>query len=272
MTAVAPNMNAMPARPRVLVTTSWDDDAVSGLRVAELLAARGLRGTFYTPTARLGQQAMFSSGDLRRLAAEEFEIGAHTVSHAILTRVSRQEVSREVGECKQTLQQILGREVTMFCYPKGRCNAEVEQAVKQAGYQGARGTRMLSTSADFLPFAVPTTVQAYPHTRANYVRNLVRAGALPALAKAAPDLIRFESWLQMGKMLFDRVLRDGGVWHLYGHPWEIEKLNLWSQLAEMLDYVGQRESVTYCTNGQLLKPVTQQLMAGQETESKRATA
>jgi hypothetical protein len=64
--------------------------------------------------------------------------------------------------------------------------------------------------------------------------------------------VRFKDWLQLGKSTFDRALRDGGVWHLFGHPWEIEKLGLWAQLSEMFAYVSNHRSVEYVTNGGLL--------------------
>jgi peptidoglycan/xylan/chitin deacetylase (PgdA/CDA1 family) len=247
-------LNKMPSagRPPVIVSTSWDDDSASGLRIAELLSARGLPGTFYVPTARLGEGSIFGGSDLRALSTSGFEIGAHTISHKILTELEQPELTREVAGCKEVLQQILGKEVATFCYPKGRFNARVVREVERAGYRGARSTRILFSGATFPAYEMPTTVQAYPHRRSNYVRNLLRLRAISALVKSAPDLIFFENWLQLGKSLFDRVLRDGGIWHLYGHPWEIEKLNLWSQVEEMLDYVSRRESVTYLNNGEIL--------------------
>jgi peptidoglycan-N-acetylglucosamine deacetylase len=238
--------------PTVFVTTSWDDDDGSGLRVADLLSRYGLTGTFYVPTARLGRDPFLTADDLRSLAAAGFEIGGHTVSHAILPGLSAEELAREIGECKTVLEQILGTEITMFCYPKGRFNPDVVCAVQRAGYRGARGTQMLASSKAFDRFAIPTTLQAYPHRRSNYARNLVRLGAVRGLLAAIPELIRFENWLQLGKSTFDRVLRRGGVWHLYGHSWEIEKLGLWAQLDEMLAYVSNRSGVQYVTNGQLL--------------------
>jgi peptidoglycan/xylan/chitin deacetylase (PgdA/CDA1 family) len=238
--------------PRVFVTTSWDDDDRSGLKVAELLSRHRLRGTFYVPTGKLGGDSLFAAEDLRALAAAGFEIGAHSVSHAILTSLGPLDLAREISECKKVLQQILGTEITMFCYPKGRFNAKVVGAVRNAGYRGARGTQMLASNNTFHRFAIPTTVQAFPHRRSNYVRNLVRLGAVRSLLESIPDLVRFQNWLELGKAMFDRVLRDGGVWHLYGHPWEIQKLGLWAQLEEMLEYVGNRSGVLYVTNGQLL--------------------
>jgi peptidoglycan/xylan/chitin deacetylase (PgdA/CDA1 family) len=241
--------------PRVFVTTSWDDADRSGLKVADVLNRHGLRGTFYVPTGRLGHDPFFTAADLRTLSVAGFEIGAHTVSHAILTEIGPEELKHEVGDCKVVLQQILGAEVTMFCYPKGRFNAEVVSAVKLAGYRGSRGTQMLDSTSVFDRFAMPTTVQAYPHRRSNYVRNLIRLGAFGALFESVPDLVGFDGWLELGKKRFDRVMSHGGIWHLYGHPWEIEKLGLWEQLGEMLQYVSNRSGVEYVTNGQLLELV-----------------
>lgn len=242
----------MREKPHAIVTTSWDDDARSGLKIAELLSAYRLPGTFYIPTGKLGGDSLLSPDDLRNLSAAGFEIGGHTVSHAILTEVGQPEIVREVGECKKTLEQMLSREVTMFCYPKGRFNSAVMQAVRNAGYQGARTTQMLSLGSDVDPFAIPVTVQAYPHNRGNYVRSLLRTGAVGSLLKATPELLSFQNWLQLGKQFFDRVLGDGGIWHLYGHPWEIERLNLWDQVREIFDYVSKRSDVGYVTNGDLL--------------------
>jgi peptidoglycan-N-acetylglucosamine deacetylase len=211
-----------------------------------------LRGTFYVPTGRLGGESLFSRVDMRTLSASGFEIGGHTVSHAILPDIDPQQRNREITECKSVLEEILGTEVGMFCYPKGRRNREVEQAVKRAGYLGARSTETLTTRANFDPFAMPATIQAYPHRPSNYVRGLLRMGALATLMSAIPDLLTFDNWLQLGKKQFDRTLRDGGVWHIYGHPWEIEKLNLWPQVREMFAYVGNRSEVRYVTNGQLV--------------------
>lgn len=250
--------------PQVFVTTSWDDDDRSGLQVAELLSAYRLPGTFYVPTGRLGGNSFFSPNDLRALSTAGFEIGGHTVSHAILTELGPVEHAREVSGCKTTLQEILGREVTMFCYPKGRFNAEVVSAVQRAGYRGARGTQMLSSSNAFPPFDMPITVQAYPHRRSNYLRNLVRLGAVGALLKSSVDLVLFKDWLRLGKKMFDRVRREGGVWHLSGHPWELEKHQLWPQLREMFGYVSNQSGVQYVTNGQLLALVHGELSASPE--------
>lgn len=267
MTKSSPNA---PRIPRIVVTTSWDDDDRSGLRLAQLLQAHGIAGTFYVPTGNLGQGNAFSVADLRGLAADGFEIGAHTVTHPILTQIDRSQLEYEVGHCKQQLQQALGETVTTFCYPRGRSNSAVIAAVRNAGYSGARGTLMLCTQSDFSPFALPTTLQAYPHRRENYLRNLVRHRAGLTLARNFSKLIHYENWVELGKQSFDEVLRTGGIWHLYGHPWEIARLDLWARLEELLGYVRARSDVSYVTNAALLDlPAGRKDSAG--TEKDRAT-
>src|SRR5215831_13651803 len=97
--------------PRVVVTTSWDDDDRSGLKLAEVLNSKGIPGTFYVPTGRLGDKAALAPGDLRLLASAGFEIGGHTVSHAILTELGPTELTSEITRCKHKLENILGRSV-----------------------------------------------------------------------------------------------------------------------------------------------------------------
>jgi peptidoglycan/xylan/chitin deacetylase (PgdA/CDA1 family) len=244
------NGNSSSAKA-VVVTTSWDDGDRNDLKLAELLASRKLPGTFYVPTGTLGKPSALSPAHLRELVSASFEIGGHTVTHPVLSELHGAALTREVVECKQVLEEILGFEVPSFAYPKGRGNPEVAKQLKLAGYRSARGLRMLSLSCNFPPFDMPVTVQAYPHPWTNYARNLIRRGEVGALAKSFGQIGRSRNWVEVGKALFDRALREGGAWHLLGHSWETEKIGGWSELEDMLDYVSGREGVRYLTNGQL---------------------
>src|SRR5258708_22028419 len=101
------NKMTSAAHPPVIVSTSWDDDSASGLKIAELLSARGLPGTFYVPTSRLGEESIFTGSDLRALSTSGFEIGAHTISHKILTQMEQHALTLDVADCTEILQQIL---------------------------------------------------------------------------------------------------------------------------------------------------------------------
>jgi len=182
------------------------------------------------------------------LASEGFEIGAHGFSHKLLWHLSPRELVQEVGPCKPILEDILGSEVRMFSYPYGRYDASVVRALQEAGYWGARTVRMLATRAAFNPFEMPTTLQIFPHPRFTYLKHVASAQRLESLRTFVVQMPRLGSWLELGKRLFDAVLEEGGIWHLCGHSWEVERLGLWDDLREILDYVGRRDGVSYVPN------------------------
>ena len=52
--------------------------------------------------------------------------------------------------------------------------------------------------------------------------------------------------------MFDRVMVRGGVFHLWGHSWEIENHKDWQRLEAVLKYISRRPGVVYATNQELL--------------------
>jgi peptidoglycan-N-acetylglucosamine deacetylase len=231
-----------------IVTTSWDDGEKYDLRLAEMLRARNIAATFYVPlTPYLGRPSL-SHADLRTLDAEGFEIGAHGLSHKHLWKLPAEELHTEIDPCKPTLEEILGCEIRMFCYPRGRYDRNVIRVLREAGYLGARTVKMLATDCAFDPFEMPTTVQVAPHRPSAYFRNVARAGDVHRLQVCLTHLAKLGDWFELSKKLFDSVIRDGGVWHLYGHSHEIEELGLWSGLGALLDHVCNRRDVMYLPN------------------------
>jgi hypothetical protein len=64
---------------------------------------------------------------------------------------------------------------------------------------------------------------------------------------------RFWNWDTLAMDLFDRVASDGGVFHLWGHSWEIEARRDWRRLERVLDHISGRSQATYISNGALAK-------------------
>ena len=55
---------------------------------------------------------------------------------------------------------------------------------------------------------------------------------------------------------FDHILENGGIWHLWGHSWEIEKNNDWSKLKNIFEYIklkSKNNSIEFLTNGEIFK-------------------
>lgn len=236
-----------------IVTTSWDDGDARDVRVAELLAAHKMRGTFYCPIKAFNGSPALSATQKREMISEGFEIGAHTIDHEILSEVPVEKLDYIVGTCKNMLEDALGERIAMFCYPAGRYTPKVVDALKKANYDGARTICLLATDTSYGRYDLPTSIQAYPHTRMEYLRNIVRSRKASRLFDYVARLGADDNWAAIGKKLFDRVMEQGGVWHLWGHSWEIDELGQWDELREMLTYVSSRSDVLYLTNGQMVQ-------------------
>ena len=77
---------------------------------------------------------------LRALAAEGFDVGAHTRTHPLLSRIDPKQVFDEVKGCKDQIERSLGFPVKHFCYPNGQredYTPQVVEEVLKAGYQAA---------------------------------------------------------------------------------------------------------------------------------------
>ncbi|MBY0238442.1 MAG: polysaccharide deacetylase family protein [Burkholderiaceae bacterium] len=87
------------------------------------------------------QPLMLSSDMVRALHHAGIEIGAHTVSHPILTSLSDQEALREMVESKTALEAITGAPVRYFAYPNGKAGLDFDQRhvmmARQAGFDAA---------------------------------------------------------------------------------------------------------------------------------------
>jgi peptidoglycan/xylan/chitin deacetylase (PgdA/CDA1 family) len=76
-------------------------------------------------------------GEMRQMREAGIEFGSHGVSHRDLRRLSDRELESELYDSKRSLEDKLGAEVSAFCYPFGRYDRRVRQAVIDAGYRSA---------------------------------------------------------------------------------------------------------------------------------------
>jgi peptidoglycan/xylan/chitin deacetylase (PgdA/CDA1 family) len=84
---------------------------------------------------------MLTRDSLRALRATGIDIGAHTVTHPILTRLASAAAWHEIRQSKQDLEALLGEPVSLFAYPNGRpdddYSAEHVCMIREAGFAAA---------------------------------------------------------------------------------------------------------------------------------------
>ena len=234
------------------ITTSWDDGHPLDVRVADLLVKYNLRGTFYVP--KCAPRGNLAPPQVRELAGA-FEVGAHTLNHVFLTRTDDAEGEREIRQSKQWVEQTTGRPCDMFCPPGGKYTRAHLLAMERAGFIGFRSVELLSLA---LPrkrgalWEMSTTLQAYPHQPMSYVRNALKRGTLMNLWRLMPG--RGGDGQQLAEAMLDRVATRGGVFHLWGHSWEIERMNEWDRLESVLRTIAQYAKDLPClTNGEVCR-------------------
>lgn len=87
---------------------------------------------------------MMSEQQIRLLHQSGVEIGAHTVTHPILTRLDAGSARREIEDSRRQLGEIVRAPIRTFAYPNGRPGSDyaVEHVrmVREAGYEAAVST------------------------------------------------------------------------------------------------------------------------------------
>jgi peptidoglycan/xylan/chitin deacetylase (PgdA/CDA1 family) len=131
---------AAPARADTVVTLTFDDGQASQFPVKDLLAARGMRGTFFVNSAQVGTSDYYMTwSQIDALAADGNEIGGHTLNHVDLMDLSLSDAEkrRQVCEDRQNLV-ARGYAPVDFAYPGGWADALGESIVRDCGYSSAR--------------------------------------------------------------------------------------------------------------------------------------
>ena len=238
-----------------IFTTSWDDGHPLDLRMAELLAKYGLPGTFYVP-ARAPRPVM--GGRAVRHLSSSFEIGAHTMTHGNLLAMTGRQAKAEMVDSKRYVEDLCGRECTTFAPPGGRFRSGHVEMAAAAGFYGLRTVELMNLGWPPVRHSLavmPTTLQVYPHSATAYLRNAARrwrpGNVLTYFAHArAADLPG------AAEALVAAALARGGVFHLWGHTWEIEECGLWGALERIFQAMrAMRGSYRGATNQELCEEV-----------------
>ncbi len=107
----------------------------------------------------LEQELMLTNDMLRELDRSNVEIGGHTISHPILTRIDDAMAREEIVGNKQQLEAIIGKRLRLFAYPNGKrdvdYNASHAQMVREAGYDAAFTTAVGPATSDSNLFEIP---------------------------------------------------------------------------------------------------------------------
>jgi len=128
----------LPARPIVI---SFDDGYREVADTAlPILQAHGWPGVLNLTVKNLRVSGGLSQWRVRKLIDAGWELASHTQTHPDLPSLSGSALTAEVAGSRAILRSRFGVTVDFFCYPAGRYDAHVIDAVRRAGYLGATTT------------------------------------------------------------------------------------------------------------------------------------
>jgi peptidoglycan/xylan/chitin deacetylase (PgdA/CDA1 family) len=139
--------------PERSVVVTFDDGYASTMKALPVLEELGFPGTVFVPTRFIESAEplrwtgvdQWLRGDtsvelhpltwteLERLRVAGWEVGSHTVTHALLTAVEDEQLRVELCESRATIERRLG-DCTSVSYPYGRADRRVAAAARDAGY------------------------------------------------------------------------------------------------------------------------------------------
>lgn len=121
--------------------------------------AAGVDAVAEAARARLPDDLMMTSNQVRELGAGGIEVGAHTVTHPILANLDPESARREIAISRDALRDITGREVRLFAYPNGKPDTDYRKAhvaiVRELGFSAAVSTAWGAARHGDSPFELP---------------------------------------------------------------------------------------------------------------------
>jgi peptidoglycan/xylan/chitin deacetylase (PgdA/CDA1 family) len=122
-----------------------------------------------------------NEGEVKKMIAAGWELGAHTIHHLDLTNLSPSQLKEETAGARAILRRRFHVPVDDFCYPAGRYNDAVVRAVKAAGFRGAT-----TTDPGLANKAEPLRLKRVRISRSHGVDGFITALRTAGSSSAAP--------------------------------------------------------------------------------------
>lgn len=137
-----------------------------------LVASQFGRGSVWDRNPPETTDRLLTKAQVEEMVRYGFTIGAHSLSHARLTEIPRDEARREIRESKTVLESELSGPVDYFAYPYGAYNSDHVAFVKEAGYHAGFTTHYAEAGL----FAINRQNISLRVKPARFIWRLLRAG------------------------------------------------------------------------------------------------
>ncbi len=217
-----------------ILTFSFDDAVTQDARLIELFNKYGMKATFNINTCWLGQERVlklrdggtvnhnkFPAADVPFVYADH-ELAAHSLTHPDLTKMSEEDIVREVEEDRLRISELCGYEVVGFAYPGGDYDTRTSTIIKErTGVKYARtinSNHLLEPQENLFEFK-PTC--------------------------------HHDDWdflFRMGEDFLDLKTDEKKIFYIWGHAYEFDIDDSWARFEEFLKMMANKSDIAYLTN------------------------
>jgi len=131
------NGTELPPRPVIITFDDGDVDVYTN--AFPVMQQYGFTGVLYIVSNRLQADGFISTSQIQEMADAGWEVGSHSMSHADLTKSSKDSLYAEVVQSRRNLEEALGVPVKSFAYPFGLVRDAAVDYVHFARYESAVG-------------------------------------------------------------------------------------------------------------------------------------
>lgn len=220
------------------LTLSYDDGVVQDARLAAIMDAHGIKGTFNINGHDFTENRapIFKHERLSRSQAlvlyntPEHEVALHSYTHPFLSQMPAGNAAYEVMKDREALEEMFGTIVRGMAYPMGAYNDDLVTTLRQCGVVYSR------TIQPTFAFNLPTDWLRWHPTCHHKHKDM------PALCN---------------RFLEQQIAyRPAQLFYLWGHSYEFDDNNNWNLIEEFCAKMGGRDDIWYATNMEIYEYLT----------------
>ena len=160
--------------PSKMIALTFDDGYEDNYHYAyPILKKYNFPATLFLIAKSIGEKNYLTLPQIQEMESHQIRFGNHTLTHPNLTEISLDQAQQEILGGRTLLKQWVKNPASIFCYPVGGSNLDVQSEVKKAGYRAA-----LSTSSN----GIDTLANPYAYRRIRISESLERTPFLFGLA------------------------------------------------------------------------------------------
>ena len=220
------------------LTFSYDDGVTQDERLINLFNKYGMKCTFNLNADLLGhpgellREGVHVRHDkipperVRKVYAGH-EVATHSLTHPYLTRLSDEDVIREIEEDRKKLSALVGYEVVGHAYPMGDCDDRVARLIEN--HTGVKYARTVVSTYSFEP------------QKDLYLFN--------------PTVYHHREWdelFRLGEEFLKLETDEPKVFYVWGHAYEFDIHDDWDRFEEFLKMMSGKNDIYYATNKECL--------------------